>query len=242
LTDSEVAAAVTERKLHRVSVKLIKGFQDFRGKLWSAVLAHVGLVKNPMYHEQRPFEVALSQDSHESVHIEAQFSIEEPEMEKEYEEKVETEEVEAEMDPVLAEAMTRVAALEERLAALEERLAEPAAEPEVEAEVETEEEDEEKVEMSARIEVLRGLRGVNLGGWSEDELVELKLRAPKAYGKVISGLGKAAPGKTAPASRALGSTTSTVTLTAEEAFDKAKAEFERGGSFASTFRRLTGGE
>jgi hypothetical protein len=147
-----------------------------------------------------------------------------------------------EMDPVVAELVAKMEALVARVEALEAAAAveEPAEEVEAEA---VEEEEDEKVELSARVEVLRDLHSVELGAWTEDELVEVKMRAPKAYAKVVTSL-KAArkPVQTsgAPRSKALGSTGSTVTLSQEEAFVKAKEEFERGGSFADAYRRLSG--
>lgn len=179
-------------------------------------------------------------------------NLETPEAEEELKEdyeKLEPEEVE-EVDPldVLRE---RLLAVEGKLKELADKL-EPAEEEEV-AETEEEEVEEavresEEEELRARLQVLRETNGKNTNGWSEDELVSLRMKLPEAYEKKIAEFSANntnpfnLPLKGEVQTKVLGSTAETRTLSESEAFLKAKEEFEAGGSFLASYLKLTGKE
>jgi hypothetical protein len=187
----------------------------------------------------------------EATNLEAEPEVE-PEVEMESEE-----EPEEEVDPMEA-VLARLLRLEGEMAELrkayetkvevEKEEAEEAPEKE-EAEVSDEEkkeiEDEEKSELRARLDVLRDVNGKNLSGWTEDELVRLKMTLPEVYAKKVSEFGAnkttlGLPNIKEVQTKVLGGKIETKPLDEETAILKAKEAFEAGGSFFETWSKLRG--
>jgi hypothetical protein len=249
---------VQSQGFKRVSGRFYKNFVDFDKRKWDLVLQHLSFVKSPMFHSQAApqtlratmaerlgsgtyceFSTKLKNFIKEQGELEMPKDYEKEEEVMETEEVIEVSPVEAAMEALMARVAALEAAVEAMKAEAEEEEEAPDDEPS-EMEVD-EEEDEEKVELSARVQVLRDTRGRSLHGWSEDELVEVKLSAPNAYKKLVSTLPSDKPAKTptaTPVSKVAGSTANLSALSDEEAFKKAKEAFEKGENFLASYNKF----
>lgn len=203
-------------------------------------------LQHTTYNEETNMEANMEQTETNEVIEETQLEAEE-EAPMESAEMVEEEE--EEVDPMVALA-ERVLALEGLVAELQKYHEEEeavVADEEEEAASDDEElaEDKEKEELKARLDVLRDIAGKQTNGWTEDDLVELRMSAPKAYRKKVaefkspSNTLSALPDINSVESKVRGGRIDRTEVSEDAAFLKAKEAFENGGSFFDTYMELT---
>lgn len=245
-----VAEEIAAGGWKRVSARLIKNLADRTGNKVPLRIGHLALVHEPQYHDQDPIAIMDFTSGDDGLcifHTEGDLSsaAEAGEEMEEKEEKTSAETVEAVSAEDVEALRSELADLRARVMVLEEAMA-----PEEDMESEEESED-----LSATVTVLRDTRARDISGWTETELIELATGAPSAYAKVIASLpalgadlsaptppAEAPATAEAPAPKVLGGSTEAANLSAEEAFEKARAEFEAGGDFLKAYHRLTGGQ
>lgn len=202
------------RRVSGQFIKGYEQFKEGAKRVWDMILGHLAFVTSPHFHEQKAPKLVPSgqysemacfslegeqkptkeltnltnqeetmAEKDETPKVPESLEAREEPKEELYKDEKEKMEMEDRLEALEAEVGGLKSALDEameRLAALE------GDEPEGgEDEAEAEEEHDEREEMSARIEVLRETAGLSLGSFDEDSLVELKMKTPKAYEKVI---------------------------------------------------------
>lgn len=263
IDDPELKSSIAAGRWRRVSARLMQGTKDRKGETWPLRIQHLALVHEPQFHDQDPIQVVdLSADR--ALILEGDLSVVSATpnpgtvMEKNVAE-LETPAAAADAasedkekeDYEAANVSLKMETVLEKLEAVLSRLEDLATAPAAEEEEETPSEEDlsaANARLKAQVQVLRDVRGKELGAWKEDELVDLAASCEPAYRKVVAQLSTPKAASTvelgAPSSKVLGadlSAPSPEPVPEAEAIVKAQEAFEKGEDFLATYTRLTGG-